>query len=207
MKRLFLILILLFFASPVSAGDMQLTWTNPYVAGSAVGTTSCNYSVDSNTSGTDELLVCYFTSKACVSTQFTASSNYTIKSITVSLKRNGTPSSDGFTSITGKICTDSSDKPSTTCSSEGTLDTSGLGTTYADKIINLATGYALTESNKYHIVLCPNSCAASNETNFVRWQYNEAGSGYMNTSTLPCCSWSNENSSAQARFTTSDCTQ
>jgi hypothetical protein len=109
-------------------------------------------------------------SKAMSWTEANAASGYTVKRVSVRLKKVGSPT---FT-ITVNICTNNETGPKpNTCTAIGTLAASGLTTSFVDYTVDYATGYAIADSTRYWIALMPD--AVGDSSNHVMWESSATG--------------------------------
>lgn len=130
---------------------------------------------------------------------FTSSTSYTLKSFVVTLKKVESPN----LTITAKICTDSSGKPSNTCTTaDATLATTSLTTSDADYRFVIAAGYAITAA-RFHVGLTLNALE-DDDLNWVAVKYNNTGTE-IQTYTADGSAYSNLDTSSTSVLTTSTC--
>jgi hypothetical protein len=197
MKKLYALigLVLLVCAAQAQAANVGL------LRMMTVNTSACS-SPDSNaTSSSDASIGKDDAGDAIYSSgSFTSTSAYTLKSFTVDLLRTTV---DPSLTITGKICTDNSGDPSTTCTTaDATVASSVLTTSAAAIRFAIAAGYSISNATKYHIVISVNPLGTA--TAYVKRKYLNTGSEAQRYSP-DGTTWTGLDTASTTVFSTSTC--
>lgn len=202
MKRLLLILILVFAVMSVS--DARMSGVMLSGAGTSTGG-SCTCGTASDSCVDDDpyyIAMCYYADRIGVSQQFTSTSAQTVCKATLRLKKGGTITN----SPTLQVCiyTDSTNKPGTlvgTCSTN-TVNSNDLTTSYQD-IDFTGISATLSSSTNYHITLI----SSAQCTDLVIWGMADSGCGVgsLYSAWFSGTEWTAQSNSANFEFVLTKC--
>jgi hypothetical protein len=181
----------------VSGASIATVCGTPYTDGD----TACS-SPDSNatSSGVASIAKDDANDSLHVASSFTSSSAYSLKSFTVVLQRTTT---DPALTISGKICTDDSGKPSSTCTSaDATVASSTLNTTDTTVRFKIAAGYSISNATRYWIVISASGLGTAN--NYLRRPYLNTGTE-SHMFSPDGSTWTTLDTSSTGVFATSTC--
>jgi hypothetical protein len=195
MKRLFIILCILFFAVPCLANQIIIGKKK------ALG---CSYVSKNAQTGTGADLGFTAAGNANKAVSFVANGTYSPRRITASLKKTGSPT----VTMQFYIRQDAGESTSRTepgdvVISAVTYEAEDLTTSYADYTIDIPIEQTaeLTNGNVYWIQIYGGNSAS----NYVQWQYNASGDEEENYTTAPPTTWTEYDTSMTGNFTIWSC--
>jgi hypothetical protein len=189
MKRLFIILCILFFAAPCLA--------NQIIIGKKK-TAGCTLIASPKTTGDNQLATLGYTSIQYLHSAFQAEADETIRTVVLKMGTdNNSPSAD----VVVALCTSNAGAPDVCTNADAIMDTPG---TAGYKYLRWSAGYAITNTNYYHIRIYTSQNSSSNYYNLA---WNNAVTGYVIGKSADGSSWENYGGDSSARifFELSEC--
>lgn len=195
MKKIIFIAILLIpsYALALGAGFVGLS------AGASGAAATCGVQ-DSQTDGSSQTLYMGYTNHGtCSYSTFTPETSYTLKSLSLWLKKAGS----GTSTISVKLCTDTS---GATCTTIGTIAEADLTTSNVKYTWSYPTGYEITQSGSTQYVIMLSTDRAESGGNVIYPLYNSAVTGEaMYEADVGACTAKAFDTSAQFNYEASTC--
>lgn len=190
MKRLFIILLIIFFAMPCFA--------NQIIIGKKKAATCTLISSPQQTSdNSDANLGFATTTTQYMAIKFTAEANATIRTVVLKMSNdNNSPTQD----VVVALCTDNAGAPNVCTNADAVMSNPG---TAGYKYLRWSAGYAISNATAYHIRIYT---AQDSDTHYYKLRYNNAaGSGLKKGP--DGSTWTNYagDSSAEGFFELSEC--
>ena len=190
MKRLFIILLIIFFAMPCFA--------NQIIIGKKKAAACTLISSPQQTSDTsDANLGFHTTTTQYMAIKFTAEANATIRTVVLKMSNDtNTPTED----VVVALCTDNAGAPNVCTNADAVMDTPG---TAGYKYLRWSAGYAISNATAYHIRIYT---AQDSDTHYYKLRYNNAAGNGLKKGP-DGSTWTNYagDSSAEGFFELSEC--